>query len=85
MRLELSCTRELSPPPEFQFHKGAIRTCSALFCNKEVDIFQFHKGAIRTSTAEPAEGAAMVFQFHKGAIRTELAADSGDVYAISIP
>ena len=34
--------------PEFQFHKGTIRTLSCYHLDRITSRFQFHKGTIRT-------------------------------------
>ena len=48
VRLEHLCDVEKRPAGEFQFHKGAIRTCRLSAQPSPAAQFQFHKGAIRT-------------------------------------
>ena len=51
VRLELNMSCRCYLQHLFQFHKGAIRTQSGLFCPHPLFLFQFHKGAIRTNAA----------------------------------
>ena len=48
MRLEQHILHAWEIAPEFQFHKGAIRTAHMFTYQEEDGKFQFHKGAIRT-------------------------------------
>ena len=50
VRLEPSVAAIAAINPEFQFHKGAIRTSRKTKTSLWVSEFQFHKGAIRTCT-----------------------------------
>ena len=55
--------------PEFQFHKGTIRTQNIIKMGYDNQLFQFHKGTIRTFCSKLTT-VPFKFQFHKGTIRT---------------
>ena len=60
----------VSDDDKFQFHKGTIRTNTALSFLFPLFLFQFHKGTIRTSEDYRLSSLLSAFQFHKGTIRT---------------
>ena len=70
VRLERGCCSTWAFRRLFQFHKGAIRTLSAVKQARRLASFQFHKGAIRTCATLLCSSFLRRFQFHKGAIRT---------------
>ena len=70
VRLERNAFYWCDLAPQFQFHKGAIRTAGVPSIVGGVPPFQFHKGAIRTRKTSKTGRRLSAFQFHKGAIRT---------------
>ena len=70
VRLEQHILHAWEIAPEFQFHKGAIRTGIQSVEHLCESSFQFHKGAIRTKSKQQERKRENQFQFHKGAIRT---------------
>ena len=71
---------------KFQFHKGTIRTDTALLWSRSIFLFQFHKGTIRTPVLSLCIVMPLAFQFHKGTIRTlPRAANGTEISSISIP
>ena len=57
--------------PEFQFHKGTIKTCRPMVEEGDTYKFQFHKGTIKTRWYSIVSMTHQ-FQFHKGTIKTDL-------------
>ena len=70
VQLELFGVLEYVETPQFQFHKGTIRTSGSQASYYSQMAFQFHKGTIRTMRFSNLPLDYFTFQFHKGTIRT---------------
>ena len=71
--------------PEFQFHKGTIKTQYLLKYRDRTLLFQFHKGTIKTCLTNSGFSRLRIFQFHKGTIKTEISIEYSLTIHISIP
>ena len=69
VRLEPARSSRYPSPPEFQFHKGAIRTPLFGLIGIIIPLFQFHKGAIRTILS--LKSYAVLFNFNSIKVRLE--------------
>ena len=78
VRLELAWVLVPRLTIQFQFHKGAIRTCVRYRKFLVVVEFQFHKGAIRTQSANHSRCCRHYFNSIK--VRLELPGLSVDCY-----
>ena len=74
VRLEPARSSRYPSPPEFQFHKGAIRTPLFGLIGIIIPLFQFHKGAIRTILS--LKSYAVLFNFNSIKVRLEQAESS---------